>query len=268
MPGSKRRELKGLVVLKVGGSVITDKKLGNSFRQEVMNRISREVARCWPTPLAVVHGAGSYGHPIAKKYKLDQGYKEQNQLEGFVKTIQSVKALNHLVAEAFIQTGVGAVGIPASMLFIARKNVIETAHLDLIFSALDLGIIPVTCGDAIFDRETRFTILSGDDIAVYLAKALKASRIVFATDVDGVYEVDRNTGRKVLINRMDYRRHASIFYGGVEGDDVTGGMFNKVEVAFEAVKAGVKVCIVNGLVEGRIEAAVKGEEVVGTTLVE
>jgi len=34
------------------------------------------------------------------------------------------------------------------------------------------------------------------------------------------------------------------------------------------VKAGVKVCIVNGLVEGRIEAAVKGEEVVGTTLVE
>jgi isopentenyl phosphate kinase len=44
-------------------------------------------------------------------------------------------------------------------------------------------------------------------------------------------------------------------------------MFNKVEAAFEAVKAGVKVVVVNGLVEGRIESAVKGLEVVGTELV-
>ncbi|MCS6769238.1 MAG: isopentenyl phosphate kinase [Candidatus Caldarchaeum sp.] len=267
MSRGESRGLKGLVVLKIGGSVITDKTKEMTYRPDVMGRISREVARCWPIPLAVVHGAGSFGHPIAKRFRLNQGYRQQEQLEGFVKTVQSVKALNQMVTEAFIETGVGAVGIPASLLFIAKKNVIETAHLDLIFSALDLGIIPVTCGDVVFDRETRFSILSGDDIVVYLAKALKANRIVFATDVDGVYEFDRTTGRKTLIGRLDYRKHVSLSYGDVEGDDVTGGMFYKVEAAFEAVKAGVKVCIVNGLVEGRIESAIKGEEVHGTVLV-
>ncbi len=259
--------MKGLVILKIGGSIITDKRADKTFRKDVMNRISREVIRCWPTPLVVVHGAGSFGHPIARQYRLDEGFKEQRQLEGFVKTIQSVKTLNQLVAESFIETGVGAVGIPASMLFIARKNVIETAHLNLLFSSLDLGIIPVTCGDAIFDRETKFTILSGDDVAVYLSKALKASRLVFATDVDGVYEYDRVTGERRLLTSLDYRKHVTLLYKDVEGEDVTGGMFNKVETAFEAVKAGVKVLIINGLVEGRIEAAIKGDKVLGTYLV-
>ncbi|MEM2237065.1 MAG: isopentenyl phosphate kinase [Candidatus Caldarchaeum sp.] len=259
--------MKGLVILKIGGSVITDKKGEKVFRKDVMERISREVARCWPIPLAIVHGAGSFGHPIAMQYRLNEGFREQRQLEGFVKTLQSVKTLNHMVTECLIETGIGAVGIPASMLFVTRKEVIETAHLNLIFSALDLGVIPVTCGDATFDREMKFAILSGDDIAVYLAKALKASRIVFATDVDGVYEYDRTTKERKLIPKLDYRKHATIYYSGVEGEDVTGGMFYKIETAFQAVRAGVKVTIVNGLAEGRVEAAIKGEPVVGTVLV-
>ncbi|MEM1953182.1 MAG: isopentenyl phosphate kinase [Candidatus Caldarchaeum sp.] len=257
----------GLVILKIGGSVITDKKRSKSFRSDVMERISREVARCWPTPLVIIHGAGSYGHPWAKQYNLDQGFKEQRQLEGFVKTVQLVKELNQMVVHSLIETGIGSVGIPASNLFITRKGVIETAHLDLIFSALDLGIIPVTCGDAVFDRELKFTVLSGDQIAVHLAKSLKAAKLVYASDVEGVYEVDRSTGEKKLIERLDYRKHLTIYYGDVEGDDVTGGMFYKVDTAFEAVKAGVKVYVVNGLAEGRIEATIKGKPVTGTMLV-
>ncbi|MCS7137991.1 MAG: isopentenyl phosphate kinase [Candidatus Caldarchaeum sp.] len=257
----------GLVILKIGGSVITDKKIENTFRAEVMERISREVAKCWPTPLVIIHGAGSFGHPLAKQYQLDQGFREQRQLEGFVKTLQQVKELNKLVVESLIRTGMGAVGMPASTLFITRRGIIETAHLDMIFSALDLGIIPVTCGDVVFDRELKFTVLSGDKIAVHLAKSLKASRIVHATDVDGVYEVDRTSNERRFVEKLDYRKHATLFYGDVEGDDVTGGMFYKVETAFEAVKLGVKVSIVNGLVEGRVESAIKGKPVLGTNLV-
>ncbi|BAJ50286.1 acetylglutamate kinase [Candidatus Caldarchaeum subterraneum] len=259
--------MSNLVVLKIGGSVITDKKRENFFRQDVMARIAKEIARCWPTPLVIIHGAGSFGHPVAKQYSVDKGYREQGQLEGFVKTLQSVKTLNQHVVNTLIETGIGAVGMPASTLFITRKGIIETAHLDLVLSALDLGVIPVTCGDAVFDRELKFTVLSGDQIAIHLAKSLKASRIVFASDVDGVYDVDRETGEKRLLDKLDYRKHTTLLYGGVEGEDITGGMFYKVENGFEAVKAGAEVVIVNGLVEGRIEAAVKGKPVTGTTLV-
>ncbi|GBC69982.1 Acetylglutamate kinase [archaeon HR01] len=254
-----------LVVLKLGGSVITDKSTPLSFRGEVMARIGREIARCWPTPLVVVHGGGSYGHPIAKEYSLDTGFREQRQLEGFVKTIQSMRMLNKLVTESLIEVGIGALGMPASLLFITNRDQIETAHLDIIFSSLDLGVIPVTCGDAVFDRSKRFTILSGDSIAVYLAKTLKARRLVFAVDVDGVYHIDRQTGRRTLLESLTYRRHETLLYRDVE--DVTGGMFEKVETAFEASRAGVEVVLVNGLVEGRVEEAVKGGKVIGTRLV-
>jgi len=257
--------LSDLVILKLGGSVITEKKTRFSFRADVMSRISREIARCWPTPLVIIHGGGSYGHPIASEYNISRGFKEQRQLEGFVKTIQAMRELNHLVTDTMINVGIGAVGMPASLIFVTNNGAIQTAHLDLIFSSLELGVIPVTCGDAVFDRTRRFTILSGDSIAVYLAKALKARRLVFAVDVDGVYEYDRVTGERRLLETLDYRHHATLLYRDV--GDVTGGMFEKVETAFEAHRAGIEVAMVNGLVDGRVESAVKGEKVDGTRLV-
>ncbi len=253
-----------LVILKLGGSVITDKKTPFSYRSEVVARIGREVFRCWPTPLLIIHGGGSFGHTIAREYGIAQGYRELRQLEGFVKTIQAMRELNSRIVQTLIETGIGAVGMPASLLFVTRDGAIETALLDTLFSALDIGVIPVTCGDAVFDRERKFTILSGDTIAVYLAKRLKARRLVFATDVDGIYETDRNTGERKLVEELDQKRHASIIYHAV--NDVTGGMFSKVDEAFGAVAAGVDVIFVNGLVEGRVEAAVKGEKVKGTRL--
>ena len=257
--------MSGLVILKLGGSVITDKSRPFTFRKDVVTRIGREVFRCWPTPLIIVHGGGSYGHPIAKQYDLAKGYRELRQLEGFVKTLQAMRELNGKIVQSLIDAGIGAVGMPASLLFVTRNGVIETALLDTLFSALDMGVIPVTCGDAVFDRERKFTILSGDTIAVYLARRLKAKRLVFAIDVDGVYDTDRVTGEKKLVRELTQKKHTTILYEEVE--DVTGGMFNKVDEAFNAVQEGIEVMLINGLVEGRIEAAIKGEKVEGTRLV-
>jgi len=254
-----------LVVLKLGGSVITDKNRPFTYREDVVARIGREIVRCWPTPLLIIHGGGSFGHPIARQYSIAQGYRELRQLEGFVKTLQAMRDLNHRVVQTLVDTGIGAVGMPASLLFVTRNGVIETALLDTLFSALDVGVIPVTCGDAVFDRERKFTVLSGDRIAVYLAKRLHAKRLVFAVDVDGIYDYNRQTGEKHILPELDQRRHASIIYHQV--DDVTGGMFEKVDEAFGAAAAGVEVLFVNGLVEGRVEAAVKSGKVVGTRLI-
>ena len=257
--------MSGLVVLKIGGSVITDKTKPFTYREDVVRRIGTEIFRCWPTPLILIHGGGSFGHPIAKQYEVSKGYRELRQLEGFVKTMQAMRDLNTRVVQSLIDSGIGAVGMPASLLFVTRKGVIETALLDTLFAALDLGVIPVTCGDVVFDREKKFTVISGDNIAVYLARRLKAKRLVFAIDVDGVYEIDRATGERRLVEQLDRRKHSTLLYQEV--DDVTGGLFNKVDEAFNAVNDGIEVVIVNGLVEGRVEAAVKGMPVTGTRLV-
>ena len=53
---------------------------------------------------------------------------------------------------------------------------------------------------------------------------------------------------------------------GEGGEDVTGGIVNKLEEGFAAAESGVEVLLVNGLVEGRVRDAILGREVLGTRL--
>jgi isopentenyl phosphate kinase len=66
-------------VLKIGGSVITDKNGDLAAKTEVINRLAEEIAKANLKNLIVVHGGGSFGHPIAQKWALKNGYKEPAQ---------------------------------------------------------------------------------------------------------------------------------------------------------------------------------------------
>ena len=67
-----------MFIVKLGGSVITDKSRENSFKQEIANRLSREIKNANKKSI-IIHGAGSFGHILAKKYNLDQGFKSDEQ---------------------------------------------------------------------------------------------------------------------------------------------------------------------------------------------
>ena len=63
-----------MFVIKLGGSVITDKSMQNTFNEEVTFRLVSEIKDS-QKQVIVVHGAGSFGHILAKKYDLHKGYK-------------------------------------------------------------------------------------------------------------------------------------------------------------------------------------------------
>ena len=63
------------VILKLGGSVITDKAADQGIVREAdLLRIAKEVSE-YRGKMIVVHGAGSFGHTYAKKYGLDMGFE-------------------------------------------------------------------------------------------------------------------------------------------------------------------------------------------------
>jgi Predicted archaeal kinase len=62
-----------LIVLKLGGSIITNKKEPFSFNRDVLLRIGNELKSSWPMPLIIIHGGGSFGHPIAEAYEIKKG---------------------------------------------------------------------------------------------------------------------------------------------------------------------------------------------------
>lgn len=257
--------MRGLIVLKLGGSLITEKDKPLTLRREVLIAISEELKEVWPIPLIIVHGGGSYAHPIAKRYRVSEGYRTPENLKGFIETSKIMRRLNNEVVDALTNSGFPAIGIPASTCIITRNGRIETCNLDAFFTALDINITPITCGDAVFDRVLKFTILSGDTIASYLSIRLKAKKMVYALDVDGVYVRDRITGEVKLAEELTPGMPIETFKAVRE--DVTGGIVRKIEEGFEAAEKGIEVFLVNGLVRGRIKSAILGEETIGTRLI-
>ncbi len=67
-----------IVILKIGGSVLTDKNKISAPRPEDIARMAREISDGKNTKLVLIHGAGSFGHHQAKEYGLKDGLNDRS----------------------------------------------------------------------------------------------------------------------------------------------------------------------------------------------
>jgi isopentenyl phosphate kinase len=255
-------------VLKLGGSVITVKDEPMTADQESIRRLSEEIKAAWPTPLVLVHGGGSFGHPVAEKYGLVDGFKSERQVPGFARTHQAMVALNSIIVDALLEAGVPALAVSPSSFIMTSDGRIHSMDLEVIGRLAVRGILPVLYGDAVIDRAKGFTILSGDQIAVKIAIEMGATRLIFGADVDGVYTSDPKTVPDArLIERLSLENlDGYIKIGSALTTDVTGGMLGKVSEARPAVEEGIEVLIANATERDVILKALRGEPVRGTIL--
>jgi isopentenyl phosphate kinase len=256
-------------VLKLGGSVITVKDEPMTADRGNISRLCEEVKAAWPRPLIIVHGGGSFGHPVASRYGIADGFKSERQVPGFARTHQAMVTLNSVVVDTLLDAGVPAVSVTPSSFIATDDGRIADVDFGIVGRLVVRGILPVLYGDAVLDMTKGFTILSGDQLAVRLATELGASRLVFGVDVDGVYTSNPKLAPEArLIERLPLEKlDGFIKIGNALTTDVTGGMLGKVSEARDAVEAGVEVLIVNATKRDVILKALRGEPVTGTHLV-
>jgi len=257
------------VVLKLGGSVITEKDRPLTPNLQAIGRLAEEIARAKVSPIVIVHGGGSYGHPIAKTYRIAGGFKDQAQLVGFSKTHEAMVSLNRLVVENLLDRRLPAFGMAPSSFILTSKGRIQVFQGELLTRAIKTGLIPVLYGDAVLDTDQGFAILSGDQIAALLAVKLKAERLIMGVDVDGLYDSNPKTDSSArLISRLTLEEVSELAnkIGGAEVSDVTGGMLGKVSELMAPVARGIETVIVNALKPDYVYRALKGEKVVGTRI--
>ena len=75
-----------LTLIKLGGSLITDKTSPRTLRRDVLDRLAQELeSSLAETPSAVVlgHGSGSFGHVAAKKHGTREGVKDRSGWQGY-----------------------------------------------------------------------------------------------------------------------------------------------------------------------------------------
>ena len=257
-----------MMILKLGGSIITIKEEPMTADLVSIKRLAEEIAAARLRRLVVVHGGGSFGHPIAKRYGIAEGFISDHQVLGFSKTHQAMVSLNNLIVDALLDVSVPAVSVSPSSFIVTDGGRIGDVDFDVVHHLVDWGIVPVLFGDAVLDRKRGFSILSGDQLAVRLAMELDATRLVFGVDVDGVFTSNPKLAPKArLIDRLPLEKlRGMVEIGRALTTDVTGGMLGKVSEAAEAVEAGVEVLIVNASKPGIILKALRGEPVRGTIL--
>lgn len=265
-----------MILIKLGGSVITDKAKKYYFQDDTTRRLAAEIKTGGgpESEYVIVHGAGSFGHIIAKSYKLHEGLKDPSQLEGIAKVQRDVKFLNLKVMDALIANKIDPVSIPPSSIVRNRNKLIDNIDTNVFRKYLDLHLTPVSFGDVVLDKELGVSICSGDQIMLHLARALKPEKAIFVADVDGIYTSNPNDDRNAkLLEVVDKECAANILSNSMTDQkmnysisDVTGSMAEKVRLGLKIAELGVETIILNGNVQGRLENALQDTEVVCTKI--
>lgn len=218
-----------LTLVKLGGSLITDKTVPNTFRPDIAARIAQELAAAHSqlgnTGLIIGHGSGSFGHVAARQYRTMEGVKTPEQWRGFAHVARAASELNHLLTAALAAAGLPVMTISPSASGLAHDGRLIQMAVEPLQALCAHGLIPVVHGDVCLDEVRGGTIISTETVFFFLARHLPVTRILLLGEVDGVYAQD---GR--IIDRITPQTLPEIeaALGAARGVDVTGGMDAKV----------------------------------------
>lgn len=257
-----------LYVLKIGGSVITEKdKELLKIRREVVRRVAIEIKTALSYrkfKLVFVHGVGPYGHKLVYKYGIKDGLRTEADFKAFLKVQRSVSNLNKKIVSLFKESsGLELIPIPPHEIIIQKNKKIVQFDLEPIKENLAINKIPVLYGDMVIDIEIGGSVVSGDAIVSYLGAVLDPELILLGTDVDGIFDSDPKINRHAslipIISKANFQEILDKI-GGAISTDVTMGMRGKI-LALKEICYGKKAIIFSALTHGNLEKVLKGESI-------
>ncbi len=266
-----------IVLLKLGGSIITDKTQAFTARTDVIERLAAEIKEALDErgddlQLIIGHGAGSFGHEVADKHQTHKGAVAADSWLGFAEVAAAAAELNNIMMKALREAGVPAIKFQPSASTRTRGEQLMYFETFPIKEVLRHGLVPVVYGDVSVDANQGMSIVSTEKLFDSLARELAPGRIVLAGQVAGVYEADplSNPEAEIIedIDRTNWEEVEAML-GGSHGVDVTGGMFTKVREMYRLTVAmpPMQAMIMSAEEPGNLEAVLKGQMVSFGTLI-
>jgi isopentenyl phosphate kinase len=256
-PGAERP----LVVVKLGGAVITRKREVERPRPKVIDRLARDVAGVTDRRVIVLHGAGSFGHPGAKRFGLARPPLASESMgeraRGAAIVAAEVRRLHLLVLRALVRAGAAPASVPIATHARNRAGSLVALDTTPFVEALGRGGLPVSFGDVVPDELWGASILSADTVAVELARVLRPERVVFVSDVPGILEGPPRGRPSVVTELTPATVEGLRTPPGVA--DVTGGIRGKAEAMLAIARAGADAGLISGLTDGALARALRGE---------
>ncbi len=263
------KEFKGKnFVIKYGGSAMKKKKFREFFIQDIAL-----LSYVGINPV-IVHGGGddvnALAEKLGKRAVFVDGHRvtDRETLEIVEKVL--VGKINKRIVRDLKKHGLDVMGISGKdvNLIIARKKLLKNRDIGFVgeVKKVNAGIlktfetsdvIPVIAPVGKDEKGTVYNI-NADSVAGELAKAIKAEKLIYLTDTDGV--------------RIKGRPASTIKAGAIAGYSrrgyISGGMLPKLDSARKAVKAGVsKVHIINGAAEHSLLLEIFTKKGIGTEII-
>ena len=228
-----------MILIKLGGSIITNKEKPLSPRKKTIDNILKEIGKV-KEPVIIVHGGGSYGHYWSVKYDMHTKPAKTSP-KGVAIVKNSMVELNKIILDSAVKNKVNSYCLPPTDFMKGNKSI--RSKILTINDIAKSGLTPITFGDALWYGQKKSYILSGDVIMTTIAKVLKPRLSLFVLNVDGVYS---DLKSKKLIH--DFKKETP----------------RKITEADKMAKAGLKVFFVNGNKPKRITDAILGKKFEGT----
>ena len=259
------------IIVKYGGSAMLDEKLKYNVIKDVA------LLKLIGFRPVIVHGGGK---EISKWVKLNGGNPEfYNGLRITDKETMNIAEMvlnkvNKELVAMMQKLGVNAVGLcgkDGNMIRVDKKmpdgkdigyvGDVRSVNVALLETLMDHDFVPVIAPVGLSDDYEAYNI-NADDAACGVAKAMNAEKLVFLTDIEGVF-VDPSD-KKTLISAMDVQSARDFISNGVVG----GGMLPKLNNCIEAIEEGVsRVHILDGRLPHCLLLEFFTEKGIGTAII-
>ena len=239
-----------IIVVKYGGSAMVDEKLKMNVIKDVV------LLKLVGFKPIIVHGGGKEISSWVKKIGMEPRFvnglrvTDEPTMELAEMVLNRVnKSLVQLVQELGVKA-VGISGKDGGLLNVEKKlsdgqdigyvGNIKKVNPELLFDLLEKDFLPIVCPIGYDDNFDSYNI-NADDAACAIAKAVKAEKLAFLTDVEGVYR-DFND-KSSLISELTLEDAEKFISEGNAG----GGMLPKLRNCIDALQEGVsRVHILDG----------------------
>lgn len=259
-----------IIVVKYGGSAMVDEQLKKSVIQDVV------LLKLVGFKPIIVHGGGKeisrWVSKVGKEPKFINGLRVTDEETMELAEMVLGKVNKELVS--LVQSlGVKAVGISGKdggLLKVEKKysggqdigfvgNITEV-NPKILSDLLDNDFLPIVCPIGMDEDFLTYNI-NADDAACAIAKAMKAEKLAFLTDIEGVYKNPDDP--ESLISKLFVKDAKELINNG----NVGGGMIPKLQNCIDAIKQGVsRVHILDGRIKHCLLLEIFTNKGIGTAI--
>lgn len=261
-----------IIVIKYGGSAMVDEALKKKVIEDVT------LLKLVGFKPIIVHGGGKeiskWVGKVGMEPKFINGLRvtDKDTMEVAEMVLGKVnKSLVQIVEELGVRA-IGISGKDGGLLKVEKKysngedigfvGDVKEVNADILYDLLEKDFLPIICPIGLDDEYNTYNI-NADDAACAIARAVKAEKLAFLTDIEGVYKNPEDP--KTLISELTVSEAKKLISDGY----IRGGMLPKLNNCIEAIENGVsRVHILDGRIPHCVLLEIFTNKGIGTAILD